>query len=87
MVADWWQTRFPSSAVTLVNAGIGATGSDIGTFRVKKDVIEKDPDFVVVEFAVNDAGLKQRYVRKDDGRRPPPVARGHQQDRSYVAAA
>jgi len=64
LVADWWQTRFPTSSVTLVNAGIGATGSDIGAFRVKKDVIEKDPDFVVVEFAVNDAGLDNTYVRK-----------------------
>jgi acyl-CoA thioesterase-1 len=64
LVADWWQTRFPTSAITLVNAGIGATGSDIGTFRVKKDVLEKDPDFVVVEFAVNDAGLDGIYVRK-----------------------
>ncbi|MBN2276007.1 MAG: hypothetical protein JXK95_16880 [Bacteroidales bacterium] len=64
LVAGWWQANFPSSEVTLVNAGIGATGSDIGTFRVKKDVIEKDPDFVVVEFAVNDAGLDSDYVKK-----------------------
>jgi lysophospholipase L1-like esterase len=64
LVASWWQTRFPSSTVSLVNAGVGATGSDIGAFRVKKDVIEKDPDFVVVEFAVNDAGLDNVYVRK-----------------------
>ncbi|OFY56120.1 MAG: hypothetical protein A2Y87_06165 [Bacteroidetes bacterium RBG_13_46_8] len=64
IVTNWWRTKFPSSAVSLINAGIGATGSDIGTFRIQKDIIQKDPDFVIVEFAVNDSGEDSLYVRE-----------------------
>ncbi len=64
IVTEWWRTRFPSSAITLVNAGIGGTGSDIGTFRVKNDILSKDPDFVIIEFSVNDSGKDSTYVRK-----------------------
>lgn len=55
LVTDWWKTKFPNASFTLVNAGYGGTGSDIGTFRVKNDVLSHNPDFVVVEFAVNDS--------------------------------
>ena len=55
-VADWWHTTFPKSTITFVNAGIGATGSDLGAHRVQRNLLEKKPDFVVVEYAVNDAG-------------------------------
>jgi hypothetical protein len=54
LMTDWWKTKFPQSTVTLVNAGWGGTGSDIGTHRVKEDLLKYNPDFVVVEFAVND---------------------------------
>lgn len=46
--------RLPKSAITFVNAGIGATGSDIGAHRVKEHLLSKKPDFVVVEYSVND---------------------------------
>lgn len=54
LLAQWWRSAFPQSAITFVNAGIGATGSDIGTYRVKKHLLSKKPDFVVVEYSVND---------------------------------
>lgn len=53
-VFDWWQSKFPNTPVQLVNAGIGATGSDIGSYRVQRDLLVRQPDFVAVEFAVND---------------------------------
>lgn len=46
---------FPGANVDFVNAGIGATGSNIGAFRLKRDVLDRRPDAVVVEFAVNDS--------------------------------
>ncbi len=55
LVTSWWKTKFPDANITLVNAGIGGTGSNIGTFRVKEDLLSKKPDFIVVEFAVNDS--------------------------------
>jgi lysophospholipase L1-like esterase len=53
-VADWWRQTFPQAQFELVNAGIGATGSDIGAFRVQRDLLSHQPDFVMVDFAVND---------------------------------
>jgi len=65
LVQDWWNTTFPNSAGTLINAGIGATGSDYGSLRVQRDVLSKNPDLVIIEFAVNDlgnpAGLSDTY--------------------------
>jgi len=49
----------PKGNVTYVKAGVGGTPSELGLVRVDKDLIkfgEVDPDIVVIEFAVNDAG-------------------------------
>ena len=53
-VAAWWRQTFPKASIRFVNAGIGATGSDYGALRVKRDLLSHHPDFVVVEYAVND---------------------------------
>lgn len=50
----WWKETFPKSTLTFVNAGLGATGSLIGVHRITNDLLSKKPDFVVVEYAVND---------------------------------
>ena len=55
LTAAWWQQTFPDSAVTFVNAGIGATGSDLAVHRAKQHLLNKSPDVVIVEFAVNDS--------------------------------
>lgn len=52
-VAGWWTRKFPGR-VTFVNAGIGATGSGLGAFRLEQDLLNARPDLVLVEFAVND---------------------------------
>ena len=54
LVAAWWRQTFPTSTVRFVNAGIGATGSGYGALRAKRDLLSQHPDFVVVEYAVND---------------------------------
>ena len=53
-VFDWWVKTFPQAQFTYINAGIGGTTSQFGTARVQKDVLDKQPDFVIVEFSVND---------------------------------
>ena len=50
----WWANTFPQSDVTFINAGIGGTSSLYGVHRVEQDVLSHDPDFVVIEFGVND---------------------------------
>lgn len=54
LVADWWRQKFPKAEVKFVNAGIGATGSNYGALRARRDLLSKQPDFVVVEYSVND---------------------------------
>lgn len=54
LVGSWWKENFPKSNVNFVNAGIGATGSLIGIHRLQRDVLDYNPDFVVVEYSVND---------------------------------
>ena len=54
-MADWWKDTFPESSVVLVNAGWGGTGSDIGTHRLREDLLVHELDFFVIEFSVNDS--------------------------------
>ena len=55
LVAAWWRKTFPKAKIEFVNAGIGATGSDYGALRAKRDLLSHRPDFVIVEYAVNDS--------------------------------
>jgi lysophospholipase L1-like esterase len=55
LVAAWWRKTFTKTKIEYVNAGIGATGSDYGALRAKRDLLSHHPDFVVVEYAVNDS--------------------------------
>lgn len=57
LVRDWFKAAYQNINVTLVNAGIGATDSVYGVFRLEDDVIKYNPDLVVVEFCVNDRGV------------------------------
>lgn len=57
-IAQWWRTTFPQAKVEFVNAGIGATGSNYGALRAARDLLAKNPDFIVVEYAVNDGNTK-----------------------------
>ena len=51
---QWWKDKFPDTPIEIVNAGIGATDSYIGVHRVDRDLLRAKPDFVVVDYAVND---------------------------------
>ena len=51
----WFQQQYPKARISEINAAIGGTGSDLGAFRLKHDVLSRKPDLVFVEFAVNDS--------------------------------
>ena len=53
-VGPWLQQQFPNSKVSMHNAGMSGTGSNLGIFRLERDVIEYNPDLVFIEYAVND---------------------------------
>ena len=66
---DHLSEEFPNVAVQTLNAGIASTDSAWGAKRIDRDLLEKKPDLVFVEFAVNDGGRAssgdmERIVRK-----------------------
>ncbi len=63
LTGEYFKKKFGESNVTIHNAGVGGTGSDYGLLRFKRDVVDKNPDMVFIEFAVNDAGADTtRYL-------------------------
>ncbi len=48
--------RYPGQ-LRQINAGIGGTGSLFGAIRLNEDVLKYKPDFLFLEFAVNDNGV------------------------------
>lgn len=54
LVYEWWKQAFPKTVFSFVNGGIGGTTSHYGGARAWKDVLCYRPDFVVVDFSVND---------------------------------
>ena len=60
-VKNWFVEHFPNITVNFQNAGISATPSLIGVHRVAEQVLSFDPDFVVVDFTVNDTANDETY--------------------------
>jgi hypothetical protein len=56
------KTTFPKATLTEINAAIGGTGSDLGVFRLKQDVLDRQPDLLFVEFAVNDGAAAPEQI-------------------------
>ena len=58
----YFQKEHPTAKISEINAAIGGTGSDLGVFRLKSDVLDSKPDLVFVEFAVNDGGASPEQI-------------------------
>lgn len=54
LVYQWWEKTFPNTKFNYVNAGVGGTNSYYGASRVTEHLLVYQPDFVIVEFSVND---------------------------------
>lgn len=54
LVFSWWKESFKDAQFYYVNGGIGGTTSHYGAARALTDVLMYQPDFVVVDFSVND---------------------------------
>jgi len=54
LVYEWWKKKFPKAEFTYINAGIGGTTSQFGVSRVDDHLLKYEPDFVLIEYAVND---------------------------------
>lgn len=51
----YFKESFPDADITLVNAGVGGTGTGYARFRLQKDVLDYNPDLVFIEFSINDS--------------------------------
>jgi lysophospholipase L1-like esterase len=60
-VARRLAARYPKAHFTAVDAAIGGTGSQLGVFRVERDVLAFKPDLVFLDFSANDD------ITHDDG--------------------
>lgn len=60
----FFQKTFPAARFVEINAAIGGTGSDLGVHRLKQDVLDRRPDLVLVEFAVNDGGAAPEQIHR-----------------------
>lgn len=58
----WLRDTYPQAKVVEINAAIGGTGSDLGVYRCRQDVLQQKPDLIFVEFAVNDGGAPPEYI-------------------------
>ena len=60
----WLQEKYPKAKFEEIHAAIGGTGSDLGVFRLGRDVLAHEPDLLFVEFAVNDGGAPPERIHK-----------------------
>jgi lysophospholipase L1-like esterase len=61
---NWLRAQYPAAKIEEINAAIGGTGSDLGVFRLRHDVLEHRPDLLFVEFAVNDGGAAPEQIHR-----------------------
>ena len=60
---NWLVTQYPKVLFKQINATIGGTGSNLGVFRLERDVLVNHPDLVFVEFAVNDGNSPAEAIQ------------------------
>ncbi len=78
-VYEWWEKTFPQAKFTYLNAGIGGTTSQFGVARADSDLLSFLPDFVIVEFSVNDDSTEhfcetyEGLIRKIYGSKKAPA--------------
>jgi lysophospholipase L1-like esterase len=53
--AKFIQKMFPHVKMQAINAGVSGTGTDLGSCRIKDQLLKFNPDLIFIEFAVNGA--------------------------------
>jgi lysophospholipase L1-like esterase len=52
-VEQYFRRKY-NNKMNFLNAGVSGTGSDLGIFRLSRDVLAFKPDLIFIEFAIND---------------------------------
>jgi lysophospholipase L1-like esterase len=61
---QWLKKQYPDAKIVEIDAAIGGTGSDLGVFRFRQDVLRHRPQLIFVEFAVNDGGAPPEQIHR-----------------------
>ena len=54
LMSRYLEKRYPKAHFRFVDASVGGTGAMLGVFRLERDVLSKQPDLVLLDFACND---------------------------------
>lgn len=54
LIAKRLEEKYPEAHFKFHDAAIGGTGSQLGVFRLDRDVLKRDPDLVFLDFSAND---------------------------------
>jgi len=54
VMRDWFEQHYPAAHFRFRDSAIGGTGSQLGAFRLHRDVLAHRPDLVFVDFTAND---------------------------------
>jgi len=54
LMSRYLEQRYPKAHFRFVDASVGGTGAMLGVFRLERDVLSKQPDLVLLDFACND---------------------------------
>jgi len=62
---DMLKERYPQPPLTMIRKGIPGDSADNGLYRLRYDILEYDPDCVLIQYAINDAfmGYTARQFR------------------------
>ncbi len=53
-VARKFEAAYPKAHFKFIDGAIGGTGSQLGVFRLQRDILSKNPDLVFLDFSAND---------------------------------
>jgi hypothetical protein len=59
---EWFRKEFPKATIEEVNACLGGTGSDLGVYRLDREVMPRNPDLIFIEFARNSGHMQAMDV-------------------------
>ena len=69
--ARYLEQTYPRARFQWINAGVSGTGTELGAFRLKEQVLNHQPDLIFIEFAVNGAyaaameGVVRQTIKKN----------------------
>ncbi len=61
LIGQWLKDNFPNANVTNINRASGESGTYLGTYRLQRDVIAKNPDLLFLEYSINDKYYGSSY--------------------------